>query len=123
MDSAEPDLQSRLYGMMQRLMVIAAQELPADVPEARGVVTKQDALDAVLQLAGAIDMPTQSGQIPVDYARWLASLLMVIREYIQPLPAGLSVEEDGNYLDLATEDLRKMVEAIRAARHSTGLSG
>lgn len=123
MTGSEPDLPTRLYGMMQHLMVMSAQRLPPDHPEARGVVTRQDALDAVLQLAAAIDEPFQAGRIPADYAKWLASLLMVIRDYIQPLPFGLSEEVDGNIFDFATEDLEQMVLSLRTGANSTGISG
>jgi hypothetical protein len=117
------DLQGRLYGMMQYLMSASANNIDAEVPAARDVVTKQDALDAVLGLAAAIDAPTQGGLVPVPHAKHMAALLMVIRDYVQPLPPGLGTDDDGSESDHATRDLTDMVQALRMARQNTGVRG
>ena len=52
---------ARLYGMMQHLLTVAAHhELPEAAPE-RGVVMRDDALDAILQVAAVIDEATAKG--------------------------------------------------------------
>jgi hypothetical protein len=52
--------------------------------------------------------------MPSERATWIATLLMVVREYVQPLPAGLAA--DGIADDL-TPDLVEMVAALRSSRH------
>lgn len=56
----------RLYGMMQHLLTVAAHHELPEVAPARGVVTRHDALDAVLQVAAVIDEAVQAGHIPVE---------------------------------------------------------
>lgn len=102
----------RMYGMMQHLLTCFAQGIELDIPQPRDVVTKQDALDAVLQLAAAIDEQAQANAMDTERAVWVIQLLMVIREYIEPLPRGLA--KDG-VTDSFTADLQEMVEAIKTA--------
>ncbi len=108
----EPDLgpEQRLYGMMQHLLIRFAGKRGPDSAPDRGVVTRGDALDAIVLLAAAIDEPAQAGLIDRNRAFHMGALLMVIRECIQSLPEGLA--EPGGP-DLATSDLLAMVEAIR----------
>jgi len=109
-------LTGRLYGMMQQLMAAYAQQ---QAPEAgpRSVVELQDALDAVIQLAAVIDEETQAGRIPAVRGQHAAAMLMLEREYIQPLPRGL--DADG-ITDNLTTDLGAMVMALREARWPPG---
>ena len=81
------DADQRLYGMMQHLMAVYAQQQAPEKPGPRGVVELQDALDAVIQLAAVIDEEIKAGRIPADRGRHAAAMLMLLREYIQPLPA------------------------------------
>lgn len=67
--------------MMQYLMAAYAQQVTPEVPEPRGVVQLQDALDAVLQLAAVIDEATQAGHINRERGKHAATMLMVIRDY------------------------------------------
>ena len=108
----------RLFGMMQALMAAAAQHHEFDVPAPRGVVEPQDALDAVLQFAAVIDSQTQAGRIPVEAGAHAAAMLMIIRDYIKPLPA--EGEQDTASV---TEDLREKVAALRAAAEDEDLHG
>ena len=80
----------------------------------------QDALDAVIQVAAVIDEATQDGRIPAARGQHAAAMLMLIREYIQPLPRGL--DADG-VTDNLTTDLGGMVMALREARQATGYKG
>ena len=109
-----------LYDMMQHLMAAYAQQQAPERPDPRGVVELQDALDAVIQLAAVIDEATQAGQIPADRSQHAAAMLMLVREYIQPLPRGL--DADGITDNLMT-DLGAMVMALREARQVTGHKG
>ncbi len=112
MTEPQADLGMRLYGMMQFLLSKFADQGEMHVPPARDVVSKQDALDAVVLLAAAVDEPAQRGDTPVEAAKHMASLLMVIRDYIEPLPPG----EGPDGRDMATEDLAEMVSGIRTAK-------
>jgi hypothetical protein len=118
----DPDVgvEQRLYGMMQFLMAGAAQHRDPEVPEPRGVVELQDALDSVLQVAAVVDEAVQSARIRRDRGVHAAAMLMVIRDYIKPLPPGIA--EDG-VTDHATSDLRELVGYLRQARQKTGFHG
>jgi hypothetical protein len=119
---AQPDVGPgrRQYGMMQHLMSVAAHHEMPEVPPERGIVNLEDALNAVLQLAAVIDWATQEGHIPPDKGVHAASMLMVVRDYIQPLPPGLAAD---GVTDEATADLDEMVKAIRQVAGDTGMQG
>jgi hypothetical protein len=114
------DADQRLYGMMQHLMAVCARQQTPETPDPRGVVELQDALDAVIQVAAVIDEATQDGRIPAARGQHAAAMLMLVREYIQPLPPGL--DADG-VTDNLTTDLGGMVMALREARQATGYKG
>ena len=112
--------ESRLYAMMQHLMTVAAHgRLPGPAPD-RGVVTRDDALDAVLQLAAVIDHSTQSGAIPVERGQHAAAMLMIVREFIQTLPAP-PPRADGS--DPVTPDLEELVKELRRQGGTAGVQG
>lgn len=118
----EPDVGAErlLFGMMQRLMIIAAQGgFPVAAP-ARGVVTHDDALDAILQLAAVIDEATQAGRIPPERGVHAAAMLMLVRDYIQPLP---SVLTDDGAADRVTPDLAELVTMLRQEGEAAGIQG
>jgi hypothetical protein len=111
---AEQDapLPKRLYAMMQALMIMQTPPYTTPSPP-RGIVTKQDALDALRQVAIAIDEATQTGRM-LDFRGWHAgSMLMVVRDYIQPLPAVIEGDRDR-----VTEDLEELVATLRQAESS-----
>lgn len=112
MVSPQNSPQQRAYRMMQMLMASRANDVEVPVGEDRGVVELEDALDAVIQAAAVIDEYTQDGSIPVERGVWAGGMLMVIRDYLQPLPPGT----DASGHDKFTDDLREMVEALREAR-------
>lgn len=106
--------------MMQYLMAAYAQQVTPEVPAPRHVVQLQDALDAVLQLAAVIDEATQAGRIDRERGKHAASMLMVIRDFIKPLPKGLATD---GVTDELTDDLEELVAALRQAREDSGLAG
>ena len=110
----------RLYGMMHHLMAAYAHQQAPEKPDPRGVVELQDALDAVIQLAAVIDEAAQAGRIPAERGQHAAAMLMLVREYIQPLPRGL--DADG-VTDNLTTDVGAMVMALREARQATRYKG
>ena len=101
--------------MMQHLIAACAQQQAPEKPDPRGIVELQDALDAVIQLAAVIDEATQADRIPADRGQHAAAMLMLVREYIQPLPRGL--DADG-VTDSLTTDLGAMVMALSTTMHS-----
>ena len=103
----------RVYGMMRDLIrdYANAEETPAAAP--RGVVELQDALDAVMQVAAVIDEYTQSGAIPPKRGVFAGACLMVIRDYLRPLPRPLPAGPDEDGRDELTDDLRVMVAILR----------
>jgi hypothetical protein len=110
----------RLYATMRRLMVVYADRQTPEIPGPRGVVKRQDALDAVIQLAAVVDEAVQTGAIPVDRGMHAAAMLMVLREFVQPLPPEWDGDGCTDYLD---HDLAMMVAALREARQATGHRG
>lgn len=118
---AQPDKGAwdRLYRMMQHLMVLAANQKQPEAAAPREAVTREDARDAVLQLAAVIDEATQAGRIPVDRGVNAAAMLMLIRDYVEPLPAVPG--DDGK--DRVTPDLVEVLSGLRQAGGETGFHG
>ena len=120
-DVSEPvAADERLYATMRRLMVVYAHRQASEIPGPRGVVKRQDALDAVIQLAAVVDEAVQAGAIPVDRGMHAAAMLMVLREFVQPLPPDWDGDGCTDYLK---DDLAMMVTALREARQATGHKG
>ncbi|MDI2126937.1 hypothetical protein [Yinghuangia seranimata] len=108
--------QKRLYGMMQTLMVYRAQGATPPPGAPRNVVSQQDALEAVLLIAEHVDALTQSGRIHVADGGTLASMLMLVRDYIEPLPHGA---DEYSEADGVKPDLEATIEVLRAAQEAT----
>jgi hypothetical protein len=117
----QPDVlpNRRLYGMMQHLMIVAAQGRLPDPAPPRDVVTTDYALGAVLQLAAVIDSAMQAGVIPREQADYGAAMLMVIRDYIKPLPVG----ESAVSTDRVGDDLAAIVAELRRLGGESGVQG
>jgi hypothetical protein len=118
---AQPDAGAweRLYRMMQHLMVLAANQQQPEAPAPRHEVTREDARDAVLQVAAVIDEAVEAGRIPADRGVNAVAMLMLIRDYVEPLPAVPG--EDGK--DRVTPDLVEVLKALRLAGGETGFQG
>jgi hypothetical protein len=103
---------NRLYGMLQFLIAhhVAVEDPPPANP--RGVVELQDALDALMQVAIVLDQHTQEGDIPPSRGVFAGAMLMVVRDYIQPLPIPPEIPEDSP--DPVTRDLHDLVGRLRA---------
>ena len=114
------DADERLYATMQRLLVVYADRQTSEIPGSRGVVERQDALDAVIQVAAVVDEAVHTGGIPVDRGMHAAAMLMVLREFLQPLPPAWDGDRCTDYLN---GDLATMVGALREARQATGQQG
>ena len=90
-----------LYGRIEAL-VRDEPASPTDNPGA-GVASSRDALAAVAQLALTVEKPAQSGDLDPEVAQRMASLLLVIRDYIHP------VEDD----DRISRYLTEVVSGLR----------
>jgi hypothetical protein len=109
----------RLHGMMQFLMTQAATgNIPEPAPS-RDVVTLDAALDAVLQLSAVIDLAMQEGRLPRPTGEHAAGMLMLLRDYIKPLPVGPI--DDGR--DGVADDLAELVKALRETGGEIGVQG
>ena len=102
-------LDARLFGEAQRLLM---EYLSGGVPAPaapRDVVQEQDALDAVVLLTAAITEQLQTGRFAPDVASRMGALLMVVREYVRPLPAA-----GAGGTDQLGKDLAEMVAVVRS---------
>jgi hypothetical protein len=77
-----------LYGLIEELVRSEPQQSDPASPGA-GVASNHDALLAVAQLARAIEKPAQTGDLDPEHAHRMASLLLVIRDYVEPLSSGV----------------------------------
>ena len=73
---------------------------------------EQDAVDAAVLLLAAIQEQLEAARIRQEAGTRMIALLMMIRDYIRPLPPGMAA--DGS--DLLTADLSQMVDVVRATR-------
>ena len=83
------------------------------------MITRDDALYAAFQLAAVIDEATQAGRIPAERGVHAGAMLMLVREYIQPLPA---VREDG-VTDKVTPDLAELATLLRRLGGESSVHG
>lgn len=106
----------RLYEVMQHLMVLAAEQKQPEPAAPRGEVTLEDARTAVIQLAAVISVETETGRIPAEQSLHAAAMLMLVRDYIEPLPV-----VPGN--DPVTPDLVEVLTNLRRDTEETGVRG
>src|SRR3954447_14726356 len=109
----------RLYRLMQGLLIDYAHKRVPEAAADRGVVDRQDALDAVVNLAAILDRNLQDGDLARGDATHMAAMLMVVRDYVHPLPRDRGDGSAGE-ADAVTDDLRELVGGLRAARRGTG---
>jgi hypothetical protein len=92
-----------LYGIIEQLVREAPRQGVGADPGS-GIAGQGHALTAVAKLAQAIEAPAQSGDLDPNQAYRMASLLLVIRDYIDPL--GPNVDEHvTRYLSEVVRDL------------------
>jgi hypothetical protein len=107
---AEKGCQLRLYGMMQYLISrLAVGEALPPRPTGGGIVDTDVAKAAILSLGALIDAAVQAGQLGPDQGAHAGALLMLIREYVEPLPTTVPLDEQ---LEL---DLAEMAAEMRTA--------
>ncbi|WP_406410816.1 hypothetical protein [Streptomyces sp. NBC_01614] len=80
--------QNRLRKVARALVAASAQQKPLPAASRRHVVSTSNALEAILLLASSIDSMALKGQMRTIDAEMIISLLMVVRDHIDPLPGG-----------------------------------
>ncbi len=94
-----------LYGPIEELVRSAPQRPDHAASPGAGVASNSDALAAVRQLANAIERPAETGDLDPEQAHQWMSMLLVIRDYLEPVPSG--AEHDlSRYLAEVVKKLR-----------------
>ena len=100
-----------LYGLIEHLVRSRPRQEQGEAAPGGGVATNHDALEAVTQLATAIEVPAEAGDLAPDAAHRMASLLLVIRDYIEPVRSAAdddaAAERLSRYLAEVVDDLRQ----------------
>jgi hypothetical protein len=105
------DSRPRHWNLMIKIMATYAQgQGPIPLGNAREIIERQDALDAIAQLAALVDETYNAGLISENKASFGMLLLMVLQEYVSPLP------DAGDSEDQLRGDLEEAVNALRASR-------
>lgn len=92
-----------LYGEIEQLVRREPQR--AEAAPGGGVASNHDALAAVAQVAATIEKPAQSGDLDPQVAYRMASLLLVIRDYLEPVAS--ADDRISRYLAEVTSALRR----------------
>ena len=71
--------------MMQALAEMYADGTVPEGPQ-RNVVSRRTAMDAVMQIFAIIDEEVEAHRMPEDSALDAVTMLMLVREYVFPLP-------------------------------------
>jgi hypothetical protein len=103
-------LDSRIYGIAQRLLMDHARHAETESAPARGLVDEQDAVDAIVMILAGLTEQVQAGRMEPGVATRLGALLMLVRDHVRPLPPGLT--SDGT--DMLTSDLAELVGVVRS---------
>lgn len=85
-DKRHVDLPSvALQGLIEQIVLNEPDQPASESPSGSGTASSRDALRAVTRLARAIEVPAEAGDLRPDQAYRMAALLLVIRDYVQPL--------------------------------------
>ena len=102
------DLRSlALQGLIEGIVLDEPHRAESESPPpGSGTASSADALRAVTRLARAIAVPADAGDLPPSQAYRMAALLLVVRDFIQPL--GQETDEHvTRYLAEVVEKLRR----------------
>ena len=101
---------------MRDLIIVRVHETEAPSAAARNIVTEEDALEAILYLAMTLDEAMNEGELSPGRLENAAAHLMVVREFIRPLP---DVDEPELGQVPVGLDLNTLVQALRQARRGS----
>ena len=74
-----------LQGLIEQIVLNEPDREASDTSPGSGTASSRDALRAVTRLARAIEVPADAGDLPPSQAYRMAALLLVIRDFIQPV--------------------------------------
>ena len=74
-----------LHGLIEEIVLHEPERAAGETPPGSGTATAADALRAVTRLARAIEAPAEVGELSPEQAYRMAALLLVIRDFVQPL--------------------------------------
>jgi hypothetical protein len=95
-----------LQGLIEQIVLGGPDRAESEAAPGSGTASSRDALRAVTRLARAIEVPADAGDLPPSQAYRMAALLLVIRDFIQPL--GPEADEHvTRYLAEVVEKLRR----------------
>lgn len=94
-----------LQGLIEQI-VLNEPEGAGSEPPGSGTATSRDALRAITRLARAIEVPADAGDLPPSLAYRMAALLLVVRDFVQPLGAEAD-EHVVRYLEEVVGKLRR----------------
>jgi hypothetical protein len=100
------DIGDRALTMMQAIAPVDVGGVPLKGPE-RGIVWSDDALKALAQVFAVVDEALQGGRIDFDRGKHAMRMLMVVREYVCPIPDPTGDEA------LFRADLQQTVDELR----------
>lgn len=95
-----------LQGLIEQIVGNEPDRSDAETAPGSGTASSQDALRAVTRLARAIEVPADAGDLPPSQAYRMAALLLVVRDFIQPLGPDAD-EHVTRYLDEVVRKLRR----------------
>ena len=103
---------------LKRMEALAAAYAQGDTPWGpdRDLVTRKTAADAVMDVFATLDALRQGVELPPDRIEHTLGMLMLIREYVVPLPSPSGEEEL-----LLQDDLEQLAADLRRARRDFGL--
>ena len=93
-----------LQGLIEEIVRSEPDRGGSGTPPGSGTASSQDALRAVTRLARAIEVPADAGDLPPSQAYRMAALLLVVRDFIQPLGS----EADAHVSRYLTEVVDKL---------------
>ena len=95
-----------LQGLIEEIVLNEPDQAESAAPPGSGVASTRDALRAVTRLARAIEVPADAGDLPPSQAYRMAALLLVVRDFVQPLGPGAD-EHVTRYLTEVVDKLRR----------------
>jgi hypothetical protein len=93
-----------LYGLIEQL-VVSEPDVGA-APAGTGAARRDDALAAVAELARMLEVPAEASDVDLDQARRRVTLLLVIRDFVEPTDEGAD-EHVRRYLDEVLDRMRR----------------